>query len=204
MQGTTAWYLAHQSVDLSAGDTAVVFAAAGGVGHLLTQLLVDAGQDVVGVVGDASKAQVPAEYGARAVVVDSGDPDDLVPAVRRAIAQGAAAVFDANGGPNALRDLGMLGPRGMVVYYGTAAGPLPSLDLAALTVGSLAVRRTRGPDYLADPGDWKAAATEIITRLDSGRLRVRIDSTVPLEECGAAHRRLESRQSAGKVLLAVS
>ncbi len=204
MQGTTAWYLARQSVDLTPGDTAVVFAAAGGVGHLLTQLLVGAGQEVVAVVGDPAKASIPVEYGARAVVVDSADPDDLVAAVRRAVPAGAAAVFDANGGPDALRDLGMLRARGMVVYYGTAAGPLPTLDLAALTAGSLAVRRTRGPDFLGHPADWRAAATAIIDSLSSGRLRVRVDSTLPLAECALAHRRLESRQSAGKILLTVT
>lgn len=198
MQGTTAWYLAHDVQALVAGDSAVVFAAAGGVGHLLTQLLAERGVDVVAVVGSTAKQDVPGRFGARATVVDSAT---LVEDVGAALPRGATVVFDANGGPDALRDLGLLAPGGTVVYYGTAAGPLPTLDLARLSDGSLAVRRVRGADYLGTPSAFRAAADAVVSRLADGRLEVLIDGIVPLEQAADQHARLESRASMGKLLL---
>lgn len=201
MQGTTAWYLATQTAVIDAGETAVVLAAAGGVGHLLTQLLAERGVTVIGVVGSAPKASIPTALGAATVLIDS---DRLVEEVRTVAAKGATVVFDANGGPSALRDLDMLGPRGTVVYYGTAAGPLPSLDLGLLSAGSLAVRRVRGHDYVGDPAEWRLAANEVMARLADGRLQVRVDSRVALADVARQHERLESRVSAGKLLVDVA
>jgi NADPH2:quinone reductase len=198
MQGTTAWYLAHDVLPLAPGDSAVVLAAAGGVGHLLTQLLVERGVDVVGVVGSPAKRDVPTELGARATLVDS---PTLVDDVRAALPRGASVVLDANGGPDALRDLAMLAPRGTAVYYGTASGPLPILDPALLSAGSLAVRRVRGADYLGDADSWRAAADQVLDRLADGRLTVRVDRTLPLAQAADQHARLESRASIGKLLL---
>lgn len=198
MQGTTAWYLAHEVLPLGAHDAAVVFAAAGGVGHLLTQLLVERGVTVVAVVGDAAKAAEPSRFGALSTIVDS---PDLVAQVRDALPDRATVVFDANGGPQALRDLDLLSPRGTAVYYGTAAGPLPELDLARLSEGSLAVRRVRGADYLGTPQAFRAAADAIVSRLADGRLTVRVDRTLPLAQAADQHARLESRASIGKLLL---
>lgn len=201
MQGTTAWYLAHQVVPLEAGDVAVVLAAAGGVGHLLCQLLVAQGVTVVGIVGGPAKAAVARSAGASAVLVDS---DDLVGRVRDEVAAGAAVVFDGNGGAEALRDLAMLGSRGTAVYYGTAAGPLPTMDLGELTAGSLAVRRVRGADYVGDAASWKAAAVAVLALASSGGLRAHVDSRQPLAAAARQHECLESRTSTGKLLLGVN
>lgn len=204
MQGTTAWYLAHGVVALQPDDAAVVFAAAGGVGQLLTQLLTDLGVRVVGVVGPVNseqKAQVARECGAEAVAIEG---DALVDDVRRHVADGAAVVFDANGGPQALRDLDMLAPRGTAVYYGTASGPLPTLDLGRLSMGSLAVRRVRGAEYLGDVDAWRRAATEVLQRAADGRLRARVDGRATLDQARSLHERIEARANIGKLLLDVS
>ncbi|MDO8310037.1 MAG: zinc-binding dehydrogenase [Actinomycetota bacterium] len=200
MQGTTAWYLAHEVVPLVAGDVAVVLAAAGGVGHLLCQLLVGRDVTVVGIVGSAAKASVAHAAGASAVLVDS---DDVVGRLREHVPHGAAVVFDGNGGPDALRDLAMLGSRGTAVYYGTTAGPLPTLDLGDLTAGSLAVRRVRGADYVGDPAAWRTAAVAVLAQAATGGIRAHIDSSQPLSEAARQHERMESRSSAGKLLLDV-
>lgn len=203
MQGTTAWYLAHDVVPLGPGDTVVIFAAAGGVGQLLTQILTSRGIHVLGVVGpmrSESKAQVARDNGAIGVAIDS---DVLQEDIRRQLPEGVTAVFNANGGDQALRDLDLLGPRGTVVYYGTASGPLPSLDLGRLSAGSLAVRRVRGADYLGSPSAWRTAAEEVLTRAQDGRLRISIDSRTSLTDVATLHHRMESRASIGKLLIDV-
>jgi NADPH2:quinone reductase len=201
MQGTTAWYLAHQCAPINVGDTVVVFAAAGGVGQLLTQLLVERGARVIAVVGSHAKTSIPLALGAAAVCIDS---DQLVEEVRSIAPEGAHLVFDANGGLQALRDVRMLKTHGTVVYFGAAAGPLPAIDLEMLSAGSLAVRRVRGKDYIGDSASWRAAASEIMNRIEDGRLRIQLDSRVPLPDAARQHERIESRASTGKLLVDVA
>jgi NADPH2:quinone reductase len=183
------------------GDTVIVFAAAGGVGQLLTQLLVERGARVIAVVGSHAKASIPHALGAAAVCIDS---DHLVEEVRSIEPEGAQIVFDANGGVQALRDFRMLKTQGTVVYFGTAAGPLPAIDLELLSAGSLAVRRVRGKDYIGDAASWRAAASEIMNRIEDGRLQIQLDSRVPLSGAARQHERIESRASTGKLLMDVA
>ena len=201
MQGTTAWYLAHQVVPIKSGDVAVVLAAAGGVGHLLIQLLIDLELAVVGVVGNASKAPMASAAGAGVVIVDS---EDLVADVLQHAPKGATVVFDANGGDKAIRNLGMLGVQGTVIYYGTAAGPLPKLDLADLSAGSLGVRRVRGADYLGGVHQWRLTASMVLSSVAAGALRSHVHSTLPLNDAALQHDAMKSRTSTGKLLLRVS
>jgi len=204
MQGTTAWYLAHDVLPLQAGDSAVVFAAAGGVGQMLTQMLTSRGIHVLGVVGPVSsapKVQVARDSGAIGVVIEG---DTLLEDIRRYLPEGATAVFNANGGEQALHNLDMLGTRGTVVYYGTTSGPLPSLDLGRLSRGSLAVRRVRGADYLGSPGAWRNSAEKVLNHVADGRLRVRIDTRAGLAHVPILHERMESRANIGKLLIDVA
>ncbi len=201
MQGTTAWYLAYQCAPIHAGDSAVVFAAAGGVGHLLTQMLAERGAQIIAIVGRQAKTSFPLALGATATIVDS---DQLIEDLRAITPEGANLVFDANGGVQALRDLKMLKVRGTAVYYGTAAGPLPTIDLELLSAGSLAVRRVRGTDFIGDAVSWRVAANEVMDRIEDGRLLIHIDSRVPLSDVARQHERLESRASTGKLLMDVA
>lgn len=199
MQGVTAQYLATDTAPLVDGDAAVVLAAAGGVGTLLTQLLVTAGVRVVGVVGSAAKVEAARAAGATEVLVDSGD--DLAAAVRKAVPDGVAAVFDGNGGPDAPRALGMLRPRGWLVLFGTAAGPIPDVPAGALGAGSYVVTRTAGAHFAGDPGAWRPRAEDVLARARAGELTVAPVTVLPLAEAAEAHRLMESRASAGKLLL---
>jgi NADPH2:quinone reductase len=199
MQGVTAQYLATDTAPLRAGDTAVVLAAAGGVGTLLTQLLAAAGVRVVGVVGSAGKQDVARTAGAEEVLVD--EADGLVEAVRRVAPEGVRVVFDGNGGPRTPRAFGMLAPRGWLVLFGTAAGPIPAVDPGLLAAGSHVVTRTAGKHFAGDAPTWRARAEDVLTRASAGTLRVFPDVVLPLASAAQAHARMESRQNAGKMLL---
>jgi len=201
MQGTTAWYLAAQACPLKEGETAVVFAAAGGVGHLLSQLLALRGVRVIGVVSSVDKVAFASMYCNGGVVVDS---ISLIESIRRIERDGVSTVFDATGGPDALRDLALLRPRGKVVYYGTAGGPLPLVDLALLSAGSHSLSRVRGQDFLGTSDQWRFAAHEVLALAASGSLKSHLDSCRPLSEASEQHIRLEGRLSMGKLLLAAS
>jgi NADPH:quinone reductase len=199
MQGVTAQYLATDTVPLQEGETAVVLAAAGGVGTLLTQLLTVAGVRVIGVVGSAGKVEVARAAGAAEVLVDAGK--ELVDAVRSVEPAGVRAVFDGNGGPATPRAFGMLAPRGWVVLFGTAAGPIPALDPGLLAAGSHVVTRTAGKHFAGDPRSWRARAEDVLARAASGSLRVFPDAVLPLADAAEAHERMESRASVGKLFL---
>ena len=199
MQGVTAQYLATDTAPLRAGDAAVVLAAAGGVGTLLTQLLVAAGVRVVGIVGSPAKADAARAAGASEVLVDDGE--DLAAAVRAAVPEGVAAVFDGNGGPPAARALDMLRPRGWLVLVGTAAGALPDLPAGALGAGSFVVTRTAGKHFAGDPAAWRPRAEDVLARARAGALTVAPVTVLPLAEAAEAHRLMESRSSVGKLLL---
>jgi NADPH2:quinone reductase len=199
MQGVTAQYLATDTAPVRPGDSAVVLAAAGGVGTLLTQLLTGAGIRVLAVVGTAEKAGVARAAGAAEVLVDTGD--DLTDAVRTAAPDGVRVVFDGNGGPRTARAFGMLAPRGWVVLFGTAAGPIPPLDPAVLAAGSHVVTRTAGKHFAGDPLTWRSRAEDVLERASAGSLRVFPDIVLPLSAAAEAHERMENRSSTGKLLL---
>jgi NADPH:quinone reductase len=198
MQGVTAQYLAADTAPLRPGEAAVVLAAAGGVGTLLTQLLTAAGVRVVGVVGSAGKEGLARTAGAAEVLVDG---DDLVDAVRTVAPDGVRAVFDGNGGPATPRAFGMLAPRGWVVLFGTAAGPIPALDPALLAAGSHVVTRTAGKHFAGDPRTWRSRAEDVLARAAAGTLRVFPDIVLPLADAARAHDRMEGRQNVGKLFL---
>lgn len=199
MQGVTAQYLAESAWPLDSGDSAVVMAAAGGVGTLLTQFLVARGVRVVGVVSREEKRDTARGAGADEVIVDS---PAFVEEVRALVPDGVGAVFDANGGETALRGLDLLRPRGALVLYGTAGGPIPQLDLNRLGAGSLYVTRAGGRDYARTPEEWRARADDVLARAAAGTLRAVAGGVWPLSEAAEAHRHLESRSSTGKLLLA--
>ena len=197
MQGVTAQYLATDTTSLGAGQWAVVTAAAGGVGGLLTQSLVARGVEVIAVVGSAAKRDAARLTGADRVLVDSAS---LVDDVRAIAAEGVDAVFDAAGG-HVARLFGMLRPRGICVLYGAAGSPIAPIEPGALAAGSFYLTRTAGRDYAATAGEWTARALDVMSRVADGSLVVRVGDTLPLASAAEAHRRLEDRMTTGKVLL---
>ncbi len=197
MQGVTAQYLATDTTDLQPGDIALVTAAAGGVGLLLTQFLQARGVDVIGVVSSSAKA------GATRSHHTLTDSENLNGEVRALAPGGVAAVFDASGG-DVSRFFTMLRPRGICVLYGAAGGPISPIVPGDLGAGSFYVTRTAGRDYSSAPSEWLARAQDVLLHASTGELSADVSEVFPLANAAEAHRRLEGRMTTGKILLRIS
>jgi NADPH2:quinone reductase len=201
LQGMTAHYLATDTYPLSAGDTCLVHAAAGGVGLLLVQMAKRRGAHVIGTVSTAEKARLAREAGADELILYTGE--DFAAAVKRLTAgRGVQVVYDSVGRATAEKSLDCVARRGMIVFYGNSSGPVPPIDpLVLMRKGSLFLTRPALDSYVADRASLEARAGDVLGDVAAGRLKVRIERTFPLAEAADAHRALESRQTSGKLLL---
>lgn len=201
LQGMTAHYLAHGTRTTRPGDSALVHAAAGGVGLLLVQTLKAAGARVLGTCSSEEKAALAREAGADEVVLYTRE--DFAGAARRFTGgAGVDVVYDAVGRSTFDGSLESLRPRGLLVLYGQASGPVPPLELRRLgDLGSLFLTRPSLAHYTATRAELEARAGAVFDAIAAGTLRVRIGARFPLTEAAAAHRALEGRVTAGKVLL---
>lgn len=201
LQGMTAHYLSHDTFPLKPGDTALVHAAAGGVGLLLVQMAKMKGARVIGTVSTAEKAALAREYGADEVILYS-ESDFEAETRRLTDGRGVDVVYDSVGKTTFAKSLNCLRPRGMLVLYGQASGPVGPFDPQALNQkGSLFLTRPSLAHYIATPEDLRRRAADLFRWMTDGSLKVRIDRVFPLEEAADAHRYIEGRQTRGKVLL---
>jgi len=196
-QGLTAHYLCHDLWRVPRGETAVVTAAAGGVGLLLTQLLVSQGVTVISALSSASKAGLAIAAGASRVVTYG---DDLAEEVRSAAPGGVAAVFDAVGAGVAEPLLATLRPRGIMVLYGSASGREAAISAADLTSASLYLTRAAGRDYLGGVDEVRERSRALVELVAGGVLRP-ASTLYPLADASRAWDDLESRSTVGKLLL---
>jgi NADPH:quinone reductase len=201
LQGLTAHYLCTSTFPLAKGTTCLIHAAAGGVGLLLVQMAKRRGARVIGTAGTEAKAALARAAGADEVILYTRE--DFLEAVKRLTAgRGVDVVYDSVGRDTAERSLDCLAPRGMMVFFGNASGPVPPIDPLVLSrKGSLFLTRPTLAHYIADRASLKARASDVLGDVAAGRLRVRIDRTFPLGQAAEAHRALEGRLTAGKVLL---
>lgn len=201
LQGMTAHYLTHTTYPLRSGDWALVHAAAGGVGALLVQMAKRRGARVIATVSTETKASVAREAGADEVIMYTSEEFDT--AVKRITGgAGVQVVYDSVGKDTFERSLNCLAVRGMLVLYGQASGPAPPLDLRVLnTKGSLFTTRPSLHHYTQTREELLQRAGDVLGWVREGTLRLRIDATFPLAEAAAAHRRLQSREAIGKILL---
>jgi NADPH2:quinone reductase len=201
LQGLTAHYLTTDTWPLRPGDTALVHAAAGGVGLLLVQLAKRRGARVVATVGDDAKAALAREAGADAVCVYARE--DFAAAARAVTdGRGVDVVFDGVGRATWEGSLASLRPRGLLASFGNASGPVPPVAPLVLSQrGSLFLTRPTLAHYVATPAELRARAADLFAWLADGSLRVRIGATFPLAGTADAHRALEARATTGKVLL---
>lgn len=201
LQGMTAQYLVTDTFPLQPGQTCLIHAAAGGVGLLLTQAAKLKGATVIGTVSTPEKAQLARAAGADHVV--NYVEEDFEEAVKRLTGgRGVQAVYDSVGKTTFGKSLKVLAPRGMLVTFGQSSGGIPPFDPLLLSKGgSLFLTRPVLGHYIASREALLARATETLGWVADGRLKVRIDSEFPLVAVADAHRRLESRKSAGKILL---
>ncbi|MSR35707.1 MAG: quinone oxidoreductase [Gemmatimonadetes bacterium] len=202
LQGLTAHYLTHSTFPLRSGHVALVHAAAGGVGLLLCQVAKRLGARVLGTVSTEAKAALARAAGAEEVVLYT--TESFKEAARRLTGgKGVDVVYDSVGRTTFEGSLDSLRPRGMLALFGQSSGPVPPFDPAILNrKGSLFLTRPGLAHYTADRAELLGRARDLFAWMAAGELSVRIDRVLPLERAAEAHRLLESRATAGKVLLA--
>ncbi len=195
-QGLTAWGLSHTATALAPGRTALVQAAAGGVGALLAQLLRDRGVRVFGTASTDAKRAFIRRLGAEPLPYGP----DLPGLVRAATGgRGVDAAFDSVGRPTQADSLAVLAPYGELVFFGEAGGspaPIHPDDLYPRSLKVSAFWLATDP-----PERWASAREDLQRRVLDGRLRIALGGTLPLAEAAAAHRALEQRRTAGKLVL---
>lgn len=201
LQGLTAHYLALSTHPLKPGDRCIVHAAAGGVGRLLCQIARRCGAHVIAAASTPEKRQLAIEAGAEHAV----DYTELVQASRELTSgQGVHVVYDSVGQATFDASLQCLRPRGMLVLYGQSSGPVGPFDIQRLNrAGSLFLTRPTLAHYVATPAELSRRTADLFAWIADGSLTVNIARTVPLAQAGEAHAALESRATAGKVLLRV-
>ena len=201
LQGMTAHYLMYSTFPLRSGETALVHAAAGGVGLLLLQIGKMIGATLIGTVSTREKRDLALAAGADHVVLY--EQTDFEAEVKKLTdGRGVHVVYDSVGRTTFDRSLRCLRPRGMLVLFGQSSGPVPPLDPAVLAGrGSVYLTRPSLANYAAtrDEIEWRAG--DILRWVGEGRLKVRIDATYPLREAAEAHRALAGRKTTGKVIL---
>jgi NADPH2:quinone reductase len=201
LQGMTAHYLSHSVHALQPGETALVHAAAGGVGLLLVQMAHNLGARVIATVSTDEKAKLAREAGADEVILYT--QSDFETETKRLMGgRGVDVVYDSVGKTTFEKGLNVLRPRGMMVLFGGSSGPVPPLDLIELSVkGSLFVTRPTLGHYTATREELKMRADAVFGMIAAGKLKLRVEHFYPLAEAQRAHRDLEGRKTTGKLLL---
>lgn len=201
LQGLTAHYLATSTYPVQQGDSVLVHAAAGGVGLLLTQIVKLRGGRVIATVSTDEKAELARAAGADEVI--RYDQVDFSAETRRLTAgRGVPAVFDGVGRTTFDGSLATLRPRGIMVLYGAASGPVPPVDPQRLNSGgSLFLTRPSLVHYTGTREELLARAGDLFGWIEAGKLDVRIGGRYPLADARRAHEDLEGRRSTGKLLL---
>jgi len=201
LQGMTAQYLVKTTFPLKRGDTALIHAAAGGVGLLLVQWAKNLGARVIGTVGSEEKAVLAREAGADDVIIYT-QTDFEAETKRLTDSKGVDVVYDGVGKSTFDKDMNVLRPRGYLVLFGLASGPVPPLDPSKLAQkGSLFLTRPTLAHHIAARKELESRAADVFGMIASGKLKLRIQHVYRLEEAQQAHRDLEARRTTGKLLL---
>jgi NADPH2:quinone reductase len=201
LQGMTAHYLVTSTYPLKRGETALIHAAAGGVGLLLVQMAKRIGARVFGTVSTPEKAALAREAGADEVFIYT--EQDFQEETRRATGgAGVEVVYDSVGRTTFNGSLDSLAPRGMLALFGQSSGTVPPFDAGVLAQkGSLFLTRPSLGHYTRTREELLWRAGEVLSWIGAGELKLRIEKRFPLAEASEAHRQLEGRATTGKVLL---
>ncbi len=202
LQGMTAHYLVWSTFSVQPGDTALVHAAAGGVGQLLVQMAKGRGAIVIGTVSTQAK-QDKAEQAGADEVIRYDQVDDLAAEVRqRNGGRGVSVVYDGVGKSTFDASLASLARRGTMVLYGASSGPVPPFDPQRLNSGgSLFLTRPTLVHYTATRDELLWRGGEVLAAVRDGALRVDIGGRYPIDDVRRAYDDLESRRTMGKLLL---
>ena len=195
LQGMTAHYLVHSTYPLKTGESCLIHAAAGGTGLLLVQMAKMLGARVIGTVGSEEKAKLAKDAGADEVIVYT--KEDFTTR-----AKGMHVVYDSVGKATFMQSLDCLRPRGMMVTFGNASGPVPEIAPLILSQkGSLFLTRPSLAHYSSTPEELAWRAGDVLKWIGQGKLKIHVHKTYKLAEVAQAQRDLEGRKTTGKLLL---
>lgn len=201
LQGMTAHYLTHSTYGLKQGDTCLVHAAAGGTGLLITQMAKRLGARVIGTTSTQEKADAARKAGADEMILYT-EQDFATEAKRLSDGRGVDVVYDSVGKSTWERSLNSLRPRGTMVSFGNASGPVdPIAPLVLSQKGSLFLTRPKLADYTAAADELRWRGGDVLRWVASGELRIKVDREYGLDQAGQAHEDLASRSTSGKLLL---
>ncbi len=201
LQGMTAHYLATSTYPLAKPDTALIHAAAGGVGELLIQIAKMRGARVLGTVSTKQKAEIAKELGADEVI-NYTETDFVEEAKKLTNSKGVDVIYDSVGKDTLVKGLDALKARGTMVSFGQASGPVEPLDISQLVLkGSLTLSKVSLKDYTTERSELLQRANEIFDWVGSGKLNLRVFKEIPLEQAAEAQKELENRETVGKLLL---
>jgi NADPH:quinone reductase len=201
LQGMTAHYLVNSTYPLKKSETALIHAAAGGVGLLLVQMAKNIGARVIGTVGSEDKAKLAREAGADETIIYT-QQDFEAETKRLTDGKGVHVVYDGVGKSTFEKGLNVLRPRGYMVLFGGASGPVPQFDPMILTQkGSLFLTRPSLVHHIATREELERRATDVLNMISAGKLKLRIAHVYKLQDAQQAHRDLEGRKTTGKLLL---
>jgi NADPH:quinone reductase len=201
LQGMTAHYLVHSAYPLKRGETALIHAAAGGVGLLLVQMAKALGAHVIATVGSEEKAKLARKAAADDVIIYT-QQDFEAETKRFTGGKGVHVVYDGVGKTTFDQGLNVLRPRGYMVLFGGASGPVPPLDPIKLTQkGSLFLTRPSLAQYIATREELEQRANDVLNMIADGKLELHIAHIYKLDHAQQAHRDLEGRKTTGKLLL---
>ncbi|MFK7088250.1 quinone oxidoreductase [Chromobacterium violaceum] len=201
LQGMTVEYLVQRTFPVQPGQTVLWHAAAGGVGQIALQWLSAMGVQVIATVGSQAKAEIARSLGAAHVILYR--EEDVAARVREITGgRGVPVVFDSVGKDTFESSLDSLAPRGMMITFGNASGPVPALSPLELTKrGSLFLTRPKLGDYIATRTDLEASSAALFSRLRDGTIKLSPSHRYPLAEAAQAHRDLEARRTTGSIIL---
>jgi len=203
LKGLTAHYLLFRTYPVQAGDSILVYAAAGGVGQILCQWANRLGANVIGCVGSEEKAQLARNHGCHHTILYRNE--DIAGRVREITdGVGAAAAYDSIGKATFDASLDSLRPFGVLATYGNASGPVDPFSPQILAgKGSLYVTRPTLATHISTRALLEEGAQRLFETVDSGQVKISINQTLPLADCAEAHRQLEARETTGSTILKI-
>ena len=201
LKGMTVRYLLRATYRVKRGQTILLHAAAGGVGIILAQWAKALGVKVIGTVGSADKMETARAAGCAHVINSS--TENVVERVREITkGQGVPVVYDGVGKATLMTSLDCLSPRGLLVSFGNASGPVDALNLGLLAArGSLYVTRPTLANYVSDDAEFRATIDELLEMVKSGKVKIAINQRYALKDAAQAHRDLEARKTTGTTIL---
>ncbi len=201
LKGMTVRYLLRATYKVKRGETILLHAAAGGVGLILSQWAKALGAKVIGTVGDDAKKAVALAHGCAHVI--NSRTEDVAARVREITGGvGVPVVYDGVGQATLTASLKSLRPRGLLVSFGNASGPVKNFDVGQLSAhGSLYLTRPTLFSYTSTDADFRETAADLVEIVKSGKVKIPVNQRYALKDAGDAHRDLEGRKTSGSTVL---